>query len=182
MTKLIDKPALSAIFVNMNGQHPNFDIILKQNGQAFARYIRDNASVIFDIPNIVDIVKYAGRKSAPITPYLISLLPAEERGLIVTDKTIEELAASAGYNAFFPKTHEEFCKFTKYYLDDRTGATFSNELLCWYDDKKFTDENHVLVLVKKNIDTILRKNFIGEHYRDDEYGTSILVVRYQGGV
>ena len=43
-----------------------FDLIKKQNGEAFAKAVRSYDNGIFDIPGIVDIVKYAGRESEPI--------------------------------------------------------------------------------------------------------------------
>ena len=50
-----------------------YDIIKKQNGERFAKAIRNYDNGIFDIPNIDKIVKYAGRDAEPIMQYLISL-------------------------------------------------------------------------------------------------------------
>ena len=50
-----------------------FDKIKKQNGEAFAKAIRSYDNGIFDVPNIVNIVRYAGREAAPIMNYLVSL-------------------------------------------------------------------------------------------------------------
>ena len=38
-----------------------YEIIKKQNGERFARAIRNCDNGIFDVPNINKIVKYAGR-------------------------------------------------------------------------------------------------------------------------
>ena len=43
-----------------------FDLIKKQNGEAFAQAIRRFDSGIFDIPNLQDVVRYAGRNSLPL--------------------------------------------------------------------------------------------------------------------
>ena len=43
-----------------------FERIKKQNGERFAKAIRAYDNGIFDIPDIVDIVKYAGREAEPI--------------------------------------------------------------------------------------------------------------------
>ena len=53
-----------------------YDIIKKQNGEHFAKAIRNYDNGIFDIPNIDKIVKYAGRDAEPILNYLISLKEA----------------------------------------------------------------------------------------------------------
>ena len=50
-----------------------FERIKKQNGERFAKAIRSYDNGIFDIPGIVDIVKYAGREAEPIMNYLESL-------------------------------------------------------------------------------------------------------------
>ena len=50
-----------------------FDQIKKQNGESFAKSIRAYDNGIFDIPDIVNIVKYAGREAEPLMQYLISL-------------------------------------------------------------------------------------------------------------
>ena len=50
-----------------------FDLIKKQNGEAFAKAIRSYDNGIFDIPEIADIVQYAGRNAEPIMDFLISL-------------------------------------------------------------------------------------------------------------
>ncbi|MBR6411679.1 MAG: hypothetical protein IKS41_00770 [Alphaproteobacteria bacterium] len=50
-----------------------FEQIKKQNGERFAKAIRGYDNGIFDIPGIVDIVKYAGHEAEPIMEYLESL-------------------------------------------------------------------------------------------------------------
>ena len=49
------------------------DVIKAQNGERFAKAIRNYDNGIFDIPNIDKIVKYAGRDAEPIMQYLVSL-------------------------------------------------------------------------------------------------------------
>ena len=50
-----------------------YDIIKKQNGEAFARAIRNFDSGIFEVDNLPQIVKYAGRNALPLLNYLESL-------------------------------------------------------------------------------------------------------------
>ncbi|MBD5398440.1 hypothetical protein HDR60_05710, partial [bacterium] len=40
-----------------------YDIIKKQNGEHFAKAIRNYNNGIFEIPDIVNIVKYSGREA-----------------------------------------------------------------------------------------------------------------------
>ena len=46
-----------------------FDRIKNQNGEKFAKEIRDYHGGILEIPNIVKIVKYAGTEAQPIMEY-----------------------------------------------------------------------------------------------------------------
>ena len=50
-----------------------FQIIKKQNGEAFAKRIRKFDSGIFEIENLPVILKYAGRNPEPLLEYLESL-------------------------------------------------------------------------------------------------------------
>ena len=50
-----------------------YDLVKKQNGEAFAKAIRNFDASIFEIPNILQIVKFAGRKAEPIIPFLRTL-------------------------------------------------------------------------------------------------------------
>ena len=54
-----------------------YDKIKRQNGEAFARAIRNFDSGIFDIPNLPHIVRYAGRNALPLLDYLESLKEIE---------------------------------------------------------------------------------------------------------
>ena len=50
-----------------------YDIIKKQNGEAFAKAIRNYDSGIFDVPDLARIVRYAGRNALQLLPFLESL-------------------------------------------------------------------------------------------------------------
>ena len=50
-----------------------YDIIKKQNGEAFAKAIRNYDNGIFDVPDLPLIVRYAGRNALPLLPFLESL-------------------------------------------------------------------------------------------------------------
>lgn len=46
----------------MAREKSTYELIKKQNGETFAQAIRETDEGIFYIPNIVNIVKYAGKK------------------------------------------------------------------------------------------------------------------------
>ena len=50
-----------------------YEIIKRQNGEAFARAIRDFDNGIFEIENLPRIVRYAGRDAEPLLNYLEAL-------------------------------------------------------------------------------------------------------------
>ena len=76
-----------------------YDIIKKQNGETFAKAIRNYDNGIFDIPGIVEIVKYAGRDAEPILKFLGSLKEIEIKDLNFKQETPFELLHRAGYHA-----------------------------------------------------------------------------------
>ena len=77
-----------------------FDIIKKQNGETFAKAIRNYDNGIFDIPNLDKIVKYAGRQAEPIMSYLVSL-----KGVSIEEMSVHrnpiDLLDKAGYKAWY---------------------------------------------------------------------------------
>lgn len=77
-----------------------FDIIKKQNGETFAKAIRNYDNGIFDIPNLDKIVKYAGRRAEPIMAYLVSL-----KGVSIEEMSVHrnpiDLLDKAGYKAWY---------------------------------------------------------------------------------
>ena len=80
-----------------------FEQIKAQNGEAFAKAIRSYHNGIFDIPDIVNIVKYAGREAEPVLQYLKSLIgpEIEEHGVY---ETPFQLLDRAGYDAYYADT------------------------------------------------------------------------------
>ncbi len=76
-----------------------YDIIKRQNGEAFAKRIRKFDSGIFDIQNLPDILKYADRNPEPLLEYLESLKNVQ----VIENKSEGDpfqLLDEAGYNAF----------------------------------------------------------------------------------
>ena len=145
-----------------------FDQIKKQNGEAFAKAIRAYDSGIFDVPDIVDIVKYAGREAEPIIPYLESL-----KGVAV-DEHIEyrdpiELLADAGYKAWYADTTEKQNAIKKYFEP--------KEELCTFNDPERFRRFYIINAVHRDAAKLKRADFAGREKREDAYGTSVLSIQ-----
>ena len=151
-----------------------FDQIKKQNGESFAKSIRAYDNGIFDIPDIVNIVKYAGREAEPLMQYLISLKKIKiEDAEVVKDPF--ELLSDAGYNAYYVTNIDEQNRISKYFEP--------NEMLCTFRDPTRFQRYHIINAVKKNVSEIKREDFRGKEQREDAYGTSVISIQIatQGG-
>ena len=83
-----------------------YEIIKNQNGERFAKAIRNYDNGIFDIPDIDKIVKYAGRDAEPIMNYLVSLKQIKIQEMSVHMDPIT-LLDRAGYDAYIADTLEK---------------------------------------------------------------------------
>ena len=145
-----------------------FDIIKKQNGEKFAKEIRDTDSRIFEIENLPEILKYAGRNPENLIPFLRGLLKVEED--VQTEK-IEDpftLLKQAGYNAFYANTLKKQNSIQKYF--DKS------EELCTFRDPDRYKNYYIIHAVKENVDQIRRKDFPYPE-RQDAYGTSVISIQ-----
>ena len=144
-----------------------YDIIKKQNGEHFAKTIRNYDNGIFDITNIDKIVKHAGREAAPLMSYLISLKNIQIEEHAVHRNPIE-LLDKAGYDAYVADTLEKQNAISKYYKD--------SEKLCTFRDPNRFKKYCIINAVRKDVDRIKREDFKTPQ-RDDEYGTSVLSIQ-----
>ncbi|MDW2995549.1 MAG: hypothetical protein R8M71_01090 [Alphaproteobacteria bacterium] len=142
-----------------------YDIIKKQNGERFAKAIRNYDNGIFDIPNIDKIVKYAGRDAEPIMNYLVSLKQIKIQEMAVHMDPIE-LLDKAGYEAYVADTLEKQNAIKKYYAP--------GEELCTFRDPERFERYYIINAVRKDVDKIKRGN---PPQRDDEYGTSVISIQ-----
>ena len=145
-----------------------FEQIKKQNGERFAKAIRGYDNGIFDIPGIVDIVKYAGSEAEPIMDYLESLkeVHIEETGAYEDPITLLD---KAGYDAYYVTNLEEQNAIQKYYA--------KGEELCTFRDPHRFEKYHIVNAVRKDVDQIRREDFEGHEQREDKYGTSVLSIQ-----
>lgn len=144
-----------------------FDLIKKQNGERFAKTIRAYDSGIFDVPNIVRIVRFAGREAEPIMNYLISLKNIKINECGVT-KTPFELLSDAGYDAYLADTLEKQNAIKKYFKGD--------EMLCTFMDENRYKNYYIINAVRKDVDQIKRQDF-PKPKRQDKYGTSVISIQ-----
>ena len=144
-----------------------YDIIKKQNGETFAKAIRNHDNGIFDIPDLDKIVKYAGRDAEPIMPYLVSLkgVKIEEHGV---HQDPIELLKRAGYDAYVANTLEKQNAIKKYFAH--------GEELCTFRDSSRFKNYYIINAVRHDVDKIKRARFRSPQ-REDEYGTSVISIQ-----
>ena len=164
-----------------------FKKIKKQNGERFAKAIRAYDNGIFDIENLDQIVKYAGREVEPIMDYLVSLKNVEIAEHTVS-KTPLQLLDEAGYDAYYADTLEKQNAISKYYADAETLRDLATqgrisrqyasngEGLCTFRDPHRFEKYHIINAVRKDVDDIRREDFPNPE-REDKYGTSVLSIQ-----
>src|SRR5690606_3529486 len=105
-----------------------FSLIKKQNGERFAKALRDYHNGILEIPNSVDIVKFAGRgtqDAESILQYLVSLLSQKE--CVVAKESPYTLLDKAGYDSYWADTLEKQNAISKYFTKEERLCTFHDE-------------------------------------------------------
>ncbi len=144
-----------------------YEIIKKQNGEAFAQEIRRFDNGLFEIPNFPRIVKYAGRNPLPILKFLESLKRIE-----VVDENIDEspfeLLDRAGYQSYEVTSFSEQNSILPYFEPE--------EELCTFCDPSRYKNYHIIHAIKKNVNEIKREDFLSPE-RQDEYGTSVISIQ-----
>lgn len=144
-----------------------YEQIKKQNGESFARQIRDYDNGIFEVPNIVFIVQYAGRDATDILNWLSALKQIElKEG--ETPETPFELLKKAGYHAFVIQSEKDKEKLKHYFAP--------NEEICTLKDKHRLALYHVLAVIKNNALDLNREDFLYPE-REDEYGRSVVTIQ-----
>ena len=151
-----------------------YDIIKRQNGEAFAKAILHYDASLFEMEDLPRIVKFAGRNALPI----LGTLKQIKEGAFSNDKkrlkSPYELLAEAGYDAYYADTLEKQNAIQKYFAP--------GEELCTFRDSNRFKNFYIIHAVKKNVDEIKRADFVGREERQDEYGTSVISIQvYKGG-
>ena len=147
-----------------------FDIIKRQNGEAFAKAILHYDASLFELENLPRIVKFAGRNALPILGTLKKIKEGEiKEKWMKKGKSPYELLTEAGYDAFYADTFEKQNSIQKYFA--------KGEELCTFRDENRYKKYHIIHAVKKNVDEIKRADFRGKEKRQDEYGTSVISIQ-----
>lgn len=145
-----------------------FEIIKRQNGEEFAKAIRKYDSSLFCMPNLPEIVKYAGRDAKPIIAGLLIIrdgIKKREENPILSPF---ELLRKAGYRAYYADTLEKQNAISKY--------SAPGEELCTFGDALRYEKFYIVNAVKENAELLQRDNF-NTPERQDDYGTSVLSIQ-----
>jgi hypothetical protein len=143
-----------------------YDIIKKQNGEKFARAIRDYDSGIMDVPNLPFVVKYAGREAnGSLLRWLESLKKVKIHRVPVCSDPIE-LLSQAGYDAYVADTLEKQNAIEKYFAP--------GEKLCTFKDPNRFKNYFIINAVRRDVDSVARSPHPS---REDEYGTSVISIQ-----
>lgn len=141
----------------------------RQNGEGFARTLRDYHNGLLEIPDIDVIVRHAGHDAQPLLPYLMSLLAVNDNASAPVPEDPFVLLDRAGYSAFYADTLEKQNSIKHYFAQ--------GELLCTFNDAARYKKYHIVHAVKKDVDAIKRQDFQGKEARQDDYGTSVISIQ-----
>lgn len=153
----------------MNKKKSMYEIIKRQNGEAFVRAIRSYDARIFDIPNLPEIVKFAGNKSEPILLFLRSMIDEEKNEKVVETLNPFQLLKKAGYNAFLANSLKKQNSIEKYFA--------KGEHLCTFEDPHRFENYYIVHCIKKGAEELKRCDFSGKEQREDEYATSVISIQ-----
>ncbi len=146
-----------------------YEIIKRQNGEAFAKAIRLFDGGIFEIENLPEIIRFAGRNPLPVLSFLAGLHHnIYEKRVIASTKTPYELLNEAGYESFYVDSLEKQNSIFPYFQ--------KGEELCTFSDKNRYHNYHIIHCIKKGADKLNRADFVSPQ-REDEYGKSVISIQ-----
>lgn len=141
--------------------------IKRRNGEEYARVLRNHG--VFDVPDIDQIVRYAGRgkdDAEKICHYLFSL-----KGIEIKDNYKEnpfDLLKKAGYDAFLADTNKKKNSIRKYFAP--------GEEICTFTDGSRHKNYYIIHAIKEGAGNLLRKDFSNPR-REDDYGVSVISIQ-----
>ena len=145
-----------------------YDIIKRQNGEAFAQAIRNYDSNIFNIDNLPMVLRYAGRNPLPLLRFLESLKTTQQsRRADTMDPFI--LLQRAGYRAFYADTLEKQNAIAPYFAE--------GEELCTFTDSNRFKRYYIIHAIKEGAEKLNRSDFKNKEVREDIYGTSVISIQ-----
>ena len=147
-----------------------YKIIKKQNGENFAKILRQN--VLLDIPNLKHILEFAGTDVEDAKNLIPVLREIRKKSQKITETKQEEikdpieLLNEAGYDAFYVHNLRQQNSIAQYFRSD--------ERLCTFKDSHRYKDFYIIHAVRKNVKDIKRGN---PPKREDEYGTSVISIQ-----
>lgn len=102
--------------------------------------------------------------------YVYNLIDIDEKDLVLTNKTPEELLNEVDYDLYKCETVEDLNKFRSYYKPDELICTFKDG----GDGSGRLNKNHIFFAVHKNVDQIKRAE---KPRREDDYGVSVMSIQ-----
>ena len=150
------------------GKKKTYDVIKRQNGEAFARAIRDYNERIFEIENLPKILRYAGRNPLPLLKFLNGMLTVEKSHQS-DEKDPFVLLEKAGYKAFYADSLEKQNSIKPYFA--------KGEALCTFIDKNRYKNYYIVHCVHALADTLKREDFLNKEQQGDRYGVSVISIQ-----
>lgn len=144
--------------------------IKRRNGEGFLKAIRNYDNGILDIPDIDNILYYAGEGREDAEKLLTYLTSLKNIKIEKCDKPHNpfELLREAGYNAFLADTEELKNSIKSYYA--------SGEAICTFNDVYRHINYYIIHAVHDRAATLNRSDFKNPR-REDDYGTSVISIQ-----
>lgn len=144
-----------------------FDIIKNKHGEAFAKELRDFDNGIFEIPDLVQMLKYAGYEAAPIKEYLSAYKwqHFSKKGKNKPQNPFD-LLKKVGYRAFYVDSLQKQMSIQKYFTKETA--------LCTFNDEERFQKYHIIYCIKEGAEKLKpAKNPM----REDEFATSVISIQ-----
>lgn len=171
-----------------------FEELKKCKGERYAEAIRKYDNGVLDVPNLVEIVRYAGKEiTKPLLRYLSSLKNIRIEGEANEDPLT--LLKKAGYDAYYVTTPEQDRLMETYRqqgrgdeykrLEDEALARQNaiekyfqpKERLCTFSDPFRYKNYYIINAVREDASQLCREDFLNKEEREDAYGTSVISIQ-----
>lgn len=128
-------------------------------------FLDENLPKIFAIPKEIRNIDFEKEDNINKLNILFADFYENKKEVEKPKKTAKELLDEKGYILDDKiKEYKDYLKYKKYYKED--------ELLCKFNDSNRCNSSRIFWIIKKDIDKIIREDFVGKEKRQDEYGTS----------
>ena len=145
-----------------------YDLIKKQNGEAFAKSIREYDNSLFELPEIVFLLKYAGRQAEPILFFLEALKIKNMEPAKQACGDLFFLAHQKGYQVIVADDLKKQNLVRPFFKKE--------EALCTFKDETRFQRYYILYFIKNEAEKLNREDFLTPS-REDEYGSSVMSIQ-----